>query len=130
MALPLRGRRLYLLGRVGLSGGKYQNNNNNNRKVKTRCIASLPTNTKQHNIMKKIIKLSTALITITLLTINLSFAQTPPLPNGDGGNPSSGSNTPVGGGAPIGGGLLILVVLGAGYGAKKVYDFNKKKLAE
>ncbi len=79
--------------------------------------------------MKRIFKLSAALITITLLTINLSFAQTPPPPNGDGGAPS-GDNTPVGGGAPIGGGLLILVALGAGYGAKKVYDYKKRTLAE
>jgi hypothetical protein len=38
--------------------------------------------------------------------------------------------SPVGDGAPIGGGLLILVALGAGYGAKKVWDFKKQKLAE
>jgi len=69
--------------------------------------------------MKTFIKL----ITITLLTINLS-AQTPPPPNG-GGDPTRGSNTPVGGGAPIGGGLLILVALGVGYGVKKVYNFRK-----
>jgi len=50
--------------------------------------------------------------------------------NGNGGNPTSGGNTPVGGGAPIGGGLLILVALGASYGAKKVYDFKKRQLAE
>ncbi len=78
--------------------------------------------------MKKIIKLSAALITLTLLTINLS-AQTPPPPNNNG-NPVSGGNIPVGGSAPIGGGLLILVALGAGYGAKKVYDFRKRQLAE
>ncbi len=59
-----------------------------------------------------------------------AFTQTPPPPNGDGGNPSANGNTPVGGGAPIGGGLLILALLGAGYGAKKVYDANKKQLAE
>jgi len=70
----------------------------------------------------------TALITFTLLTINLS-AQTPPPPNG-GQTPEQNGSTPVGGGAPIGGGLLILVALGAGYGAKKVYDFRKRSLAE
>jgi len=69
------------------------------------------------------------LLTINFLTINFSFAQTPPPPNGNGGAPS-GNNTPVGGGAPIGGGLLILVALGAGYGAKKVYAYRYKKLAE
>jgi len=90
--------------------------------------------------MKKIIKLTvptfgracsklcfgTALITIILITINLS-AQTPPPPNG-GETPEQSGSTPVGGGgAPIGGGLLILVALGAGYGAKKVYDFKNQK---
>jgi len=76
--------------------------------------------------MKKIIKLTAALITIKLLTINLSFAQTPPPPNGGNGNPVENGNNPVGGGAPIGSGLLILVALGAGYGVKKVYDFRKR----
>jgi len=76
--------------------------------------------------MKTLTKLTAALI--ILLTINLS-AQTPPPPNG-GNTPAQGDNTPVGGGAPIGGGLLILVALGAGYGAKKVYDFRTRKLAE
>jgi hypothetical protein len=78
--------------------------------------------------MKTLIKLSAALITITLLTINLSFAQTPPPPNG-GGDPGSG-NTPVGGGAPIAGGIGILLALGAAYGGKKVYDYRKRILAE
>lgn len=71
--------------------------------------------------MKIIIKTFATLITITLLTINLS-AQTPPPPNG-GGDPGGG-NTPVGGGAPIAGGIGILLALGAAYGGKKVYDFN------
>jgi len=70
--------------------------------------------------MKTFTKSIATLITITLLTINLS-AQTPPPPNG-GGNPGSG-NTPVGGGAPIGGGIGILLVLGAAYGGKKVYNY-------
>jgi len=84
---------------------------------------------KNNNIMKTHIKTIATIITITLLTINSSFAQTPPPPNGNGGAPS-GDNTPVGGGAPIGGGLLILMALGAGYGAKKVYDFKKQNLTE
>jgi hypothetical protein len=67
-------------------------------------------------------------IGITLLTINLALAQTPPPPNG-GGDPGSG-NTPVGGGAPIAGGIGILLVLGVAYGGKKVYDFRKKSLTD
>ena len=54
------------------------------------------------------------------------MSQTPPPPPD---NPSSGGG-PVGGGAAIGSGIAILLALGAGYGAKKVYDFRKKKLAE
>ncbi len=66
------------------------------------------------------------LITITLLTINPSplYAQEPPPPPPPGHN--SGGNIP-GGGAPIGGGVFILLTLGFGYGAKKMYNFRKKK---
>lgn len=44
-----------------------------------------------------------------------AFAQEPPPPPPSHG---SGGNVP-GGGAPIGGGVLILTLLGAGYGAKQ-----------
>jgi len=70
----------------------------------------------------------TALITIILLSINLS-AQTPPPPNG-GQTPSAGGNNPVGGGAPIGAGLAILVSLGLAYGGSKVYHMKKKDLVD
>jgi hypothetical protein len=76
---------------------------------------------------KKVLSTLLFLLTITLLTINLT-AQTPPPPNG-GGSPGSG-NTPVGGGAPIAGGIGILLALGAAYGGKKVWDFQKRKLTE
>ena len=66
-----------------------------------------------------------ALISINLFSISV-FAQDPPPP--PPGHNSSG-NVP-GGGAPIGGGMLVLVALGAGYGAKKVYDFRKRDLAD
>ena len=73
--------------------------------------------------MKRILMLSVFLIIggISLL------AQAPPAP------PSSanqGGTGPVGGGAPIGSGVVLLISLAAGYGGKKVFDFNKKKLAE
>jgi len=61
-----------------------------------------------------------------LISIALS-AQVPPSPNDGGGAPDAG-NTPVGGGAAIGGGIGILLVLGAGYGLKRVYDVKLKKL--
>jgi hypothetical protein len=72
---------------------------------------------------KTLLKAFGALITVTLLTINLSAQDPPPPPNG-GGDPGSG-NTPVGGGAPIAGGLGIFLALGAAYGIKKVFQFNK-----
>jgi hypothetical protein len=82
--------------------------------------------------MKTFIKTLASLITITLLTINLSTisAQTPPPPNGGNGAPTPGNNTPVGGGAPIASGIGILLALGAAYGGKKVYDYRKKSLTE
>ncbi|MBZ0243201.1 MAG: hypothetical protein K8F24_08310 [Bacteroidales bacterium] len=49
----------------------------------------------------------------------------PPPPNG-GNNPDDG-NTPVGGNTPIDGGLGIMLLLGAAYGGKKIYQFKKEK---
>jgi hypothetical protein len=72
--------------------------------------------------MKKAIK-SLIVIGLFLSLPLLSLAQTPPHPNG-GGGPGSG-NTPVGGGAPIGGGLIIMMVMGAAYGSKKVFKAFK-----
>lgn len=57
------------------------------------------------------------------------MSQTPPPPNGNGGNPTGGGNTPVGGGAPIAEGIFILTALGAGYGIRKFYK-SRKQLAE
>lgn len=53
----------------------------------------------------------------------LLLAQNPPHPNG--GNGPTGTNTPVGGGAPIDGGLTIMLLLGAAYGSKKLYQRKK-----
>jgi hypothetical protein len=55
----------------------------------------------------------------------LTFAQ--PLPNQNGNGTTIG-NIPVGG--PIDGGLGILLVLGLGYGAKKVFRISKKEDGE
>ena len=75
--------------------------------------------------MKTILK-SIALVTITLITVNISLAQ--PQPNG--GNDPGVDNTPVGGGAPVGSGIGILLLLGAAYGGKKAYDFRKSTQQE
>ena len=74
--------------------------------------------------MKKAIKI--LVISAFILTAPLiMLAQNPPHPNNGGGGPGAG-NTPVGGGAPIDGGLSILLVLGAAYGSKKVFELKKK----
>ncbi len=75
---------------------------------------------KKYN-MKKLLK-SLFVAGLFLALPIFSLAQTPPHPNG-GGAPGGG-NTPVGGGAPIGGGLIILMVMGATYGTKKVFNFQ------
>ena len=73
--------------------------------------------------MKKALKL--LLIAGIFLSLPLlSLAQTPPHPNG-GGAPDPGGNTPVGGGAPIDGGLSIMLLLGAAYGSRKIYQMKK-----
>ena len=79
-------------------------------------------------IMKPIIRI----ITILLLVISFVFtpefasADSPPPPPND---PNVTTDPPVGGKATIDGGLAILLILGAGYGAKKVYDLYTKKKA-
>ncbi len=71
--------------------------------------------------MKKVFK--TVVIAAVFLTLPLlMLAQNPPHPNGGGG--PTGGNVPVGGTAPIDGGLSIMLVLGAAYGAKKIFRFK------
>ena len=75
--------------------------------------------------MKKIIR---TFIVISFLTALPLFSIGQVLgPNDPGTGPQPG-DTPVGGDAPIGGGLFILLGLGAAYGGKRVYEFNKKEL--
>ena len=66
----------------------------------------------------KVLLIATLLVTAPLFM----FAQVPPHPNG--GNAPGGSNGPVGGGAPIGSGVVMLVVMGAAYGARKLYQIR------
>lgn len=70
--------------------------------------------------MKKI--RSVLLITMLLGLPLLNFAQPLPYQNGNGSNVGQ---TPVG--APIDGGLSILLLLGAGYGIKKIYNRRKEE---
>lgn len=76
--------------------------------------------------MKKIFTTSIVLaLFFAPIFINRSMADEPPDP---GGGPGSG-DLPVGGGAPLGGGIELLLLMGAGYGAKKIYSLksNQKK---
>jgi hypothetical protein len=70
--------------------------------------------------MKKI--RSIILITMLLGLPLLNFAQ--PLPYQNGNNSHVGQ-TPVG--APIDGGLSILLLMGAGYATRKIYNLKKKE---
>jgi len=77
--------------------------------------------------MKKQIKILITVITFVMLNfvfVATALSQDPPPPPPDHGETG---NVP-GGGAPIGGGALILALLGAGYGATKLYSKNKQKL--
>ena len=74
--------------------------------------------------MKKRISIIIALLTLSVMTL---LAQAPPKPPND---PSyGGDNGPVGGngpfGSPIDGGSGILLILGAGYAAKRLYFIRK-----
>jgi hypothetical protein len=60
---------------------------------------------------------------ITLPVIIASASAPPPPPPG---GPDTGNDQPIGGAAPIGSGLIMLVSMGAAYGAKKVFDARKK----
>jgi len=53
----------------------------------------------------------------------ISIAQPPDPPGGHG---SGGNQSPGGGLAPIGSGLIVLLGMGAAYGAKKIFDARKK----
>lgn len=77
------------------------------------------------------------LICIILISAVTSFAQGVPGGGGTGpgsgepgGNldPGNGQEPPVGGGVPVDGGLAFLLAAGAGYGAKKAYDYRKKNI--
>ena len=84
---------------------------------------------KNKNIMKtkKILRILvlTVFAIFSPMLINSAFADDPlppPPPDSHGQN----GNQPTGNGAPIGSGIIILLSLGAGYGAKKIYDARKK----
>ena len=76
--------------------------------------------------MKKYI-LTFIFTTLLLIFAISSFGQGPPQPPGTG---HSQTGNQIGGNAPVGGGIGILLVLGAAYGCKKVYDYLQDKKEE
>ena len=75
---------------------------------------------------KRIARKILGILVFILASQTFTLTAQPPPPADHG---SIGNETPDnGGGAPIGGGVFILVALGVGYGGKKVYDFQKKKV--
>ena len=73
----------------------------------------------------KTIKLIITGIFLTVFSLGV-FAQSdsPPDPPGHG---ETGDITPPGGGAPVSGGILILLGLGAVYGAKKTFELTQEE---
>jgi hypothetical protein len=71
---------------------------------------------------KAIVNLIFVGLLIIVPVVIVSAAAPPPPPPGPGG-----SDTPIGGGvAPIGSGIVMLLTMGAAYGAKKVYNARKR----
>ncbi len=58
---------------------------------------------------------------VFVFAVSFAFAQTKDPGDPPGGGPGGG-DPPVGGGAPIGGGTVMLLVLGAAYGGKKLFS--------
>ncbi|MCF8349173.1 MAG: hypothetical protein K9G61_10210 [Bacteroidales bacterium] len=74
----------------------------------------------------KMILAKLLLITVLIAGSQQLISQPPPPPpsgHGDDGNQNAGN-------APIDGGLGILLVLGAAYGGKRLYDLRKEQLEE
>lgn len=58
------------------------------------------------------------------LPVIIASASAPPPPPPPGG--PGGGDQPIGGAAPIGSGIVMLISMGAAYGAKKVYNARKR----
>lgn len=78
--------------------------------------------------MKKMLK-AVLLIGLFLFLLTSSvrvMAQGAPPPPPAGGHGQSG-DLPAGGNAPIGGGLVILLLMGAAYAGKKIYNLQTEE---
>jgi hypothetical protein len=74
------------------------------------------------NIVKKLVTSLALVMFIGLGSFVAAQPGPPPPPSGHG---TDGNQAP-GGGAPIGSGLVIMITMGAAYGAKKIFDARKR----
>jgi hypothetical protein len=74
----------------------------------------------------KIVLIAALLVTAPLLML----AQAPPHPNGGAAPSGTNGNGPVGGGAPVGSGVVILIAMGAAYGARRLYQMRNTIITE
>ena len=72
---------------------------------------------------KAILNLIITGLFVVVPAIIVSASAPPPPPPPDG---TVTGDIPIGGPAPIGSGLVMLIAMGAAYGAKKVYNTRKK----
>jgi hypothetical protein len=73
-------------------------------------------------LVKKLLSIVVLIIALTCITELTIASEPPPPPGGTGLNGNQGP----GGTAPLGSGLVILLSLGAGYGARKLIEKRKK----
>jgi len=81
--------------------------------------------------MKKVFRI---LVVSAFLLAGPIFLSAQPQPSDSGVGGGTGGSGPIGGpaggGAPIGSGLVIMLTLGAAYGARKIYNIKKKSLLD
>jgi hypothetical protein len=75
--------------------------------------------------MKNTFKILAVSLTLGLM-IGISAMSIAQPPNPPGSHGSTGNQSPSGGMAPIGSGIIMLLSMGAAYGAKKVFNARKK----
>jgi len=62
---------------------------------------------------------------LIIVPVILATASAPPPPPDPIGGPGTG-HEPIGGLAPIGSGIVMLISMGAAYGAKKIFNARKR----
>lgn len=79
--------------------------------------------------MKKTIRQFILVVSIISAAAFFNTLDAQPKPGDPGiGGGAGGGSKPIGGSAPVGSGLVMLLAMGLGYGAKKVYEARKELL--